>query len=264
MKFSLSGRYVELGAAKHTMTNAQFIELAKRTGYEGVDLRASQLSPDSPPSTLQEVQSALKDTGLHVAIMGLKDAGEKGLAALPKVLEMAKELHCGLIRIGGDAEFIKKAADLAAPHGIRLGSQMHTGGEFETFALAQQTLARIGRPNFGLITEPANHYMAGDTFTADNFRKIAPQIFASNIQSLVVLPPTETASKLKLRSGTTIGYKRLAIQQNTPMNIPAYFAGLRAVGFDGWVNMLEPVPEEKDVEKFAREYLVFLKRVARG
>jgi sugar phosphate isomerase/epimerase len=253
-----------MGGGKLAMPNAEFIAMAKRAGYDGVDIRASQLSHESPPKALEEVKDALKAARIEVAILGLKDAGEKGLAELPKVLQIAAELRCGLIRIGGDVEFIKRASDLAAPYGIRLGSQMHTGGEFETFALAEETLERIGRSNFGLITEPANSFMAGDAFTAENFRKVAPHIFASNIQSLIVVCPAETRTRLKLRSGKEIGYKRIPIQQNVAMNIPGYFATLRAVGFDGCVNMLEPVPEEKDVEKFAREYLVYLKKVAMG
>ena len=264
MKFSLSGRFVEMGGGKLALANTEFIALARRAGYDGVDIRASQLSEDSPPKALEDVMGALKATGLEVAILGMKGTGDNGLASMPKVIELARTLGCKLLRVGGDVEFMKKAADLAAPHGIRLGYQMHTGGDFETFDVAAQTLARIGRANFGVITEPANHFMAGDPFTADNFRKVASHIFASNIQSLIVLPPAEAPSKLKLRSGKEIGYKRVAIQQNPAMNVPGYFAALRAVGFDGWVNMLEPVPEEKDVEKFAKEYLVYLKKAARA
>ena len=264
MKFSLSGRFVEMGGGKLALPNAEFIAMARRAGYDGVDLRASQLSEDSPPRALEDVVGALKATGIEVAILGMKDSGEKGLASMPKVIELARELGCKLLRVGGDVEFMKKAADVAAPHGIKLGCQMHTGGDFETFDLARQTLARIGRRNFGVITEPANHFMAGDAFTADNLRKVASHLFASNIQSLIVLPPAEAPSRLKLRSGREIGYKRMPIQQNAAMNVPGYFAALRAVGFDGWVNMLEPAPEEKDIEKFAREYLVYLRKVARG
>lgn len=264
MKFSLSGRFVEMGGGKLALSNAEFIALAKRAGYDGVDLRASQISHESPPEALVEVKKALQETGLEVAMLGLASAGEKGLAALPKVIEIARELGCRLIRVGGDAAFCRKAAEMAVPYGIRLGCQMHTGGEFETFDLARETLAKINRPNFGLITEPANIYMAGDAFTVENFRKVASHIFASNIQSLIVLPPAEAPNKLKLRSGKEIGYKRVPIQENKAMDVPAYFAALRAVGFDGWVNMLEPICDEKQREQFAREYVEYLRKVAHG
>lgn len=264
MKFSLSGRLVELGGGKLALPNVPFIELAKKAGYDGVDLRASQLSPDSPPEALPEVKKAANAARLKVAILGLKSAGEQGLAALPKTLEMAKELGCKLLRVGGDVAFLQKAADMAAARGIRLGTQMHTGGEFETVALAVETLAKVGRKNFGLITEPANSHMAGEAFTADNFRQIATSIFASNIQSLVVVPPDQTPTKLKLRNGKEIGYKRTPLAENKDMMPAEYFAVLRAVGFNGWVNMLEPHPGEQDLLAFAKDYLGTLKKLALG
>ena len=40
MKFSLSGRFVEMGGGKLALANTEFIALARRAGYDGVDIRA--------------------------------------------------------------------------------------------------------------------------------------------------------------------------------------------------------------------------------
>ena len=258
MKFSLSGRCVVSGDGL-LKENEEFLQLAGDLGFDGVDLRWDQMNPDLPRAKVEEAKDLCAKHGLAVAALNTKAIEP---ADLGPMLELAKELGCGRIRAGGAEDAIQAAADLAAPYGIRLATQMHTNGAYETVAAAKETLARIDRPNFGVIIEPANLYMAGDELTADNFSQIADSIFWCHVQSLIVAPPDETPTKLTLRSGKQVGYKRVPIRENTGCDMPGFFAALKGAGFDDYVNCLEPTPDTDDWAAFFGDYLAYLKEVA--
>ena len=65
MKLSLSGRLVEEGSGT-TIPTREFLDLAKRCGYEAVDLRASQLSGDSTEQEIDAIKAGLAENGLAV------------------------------------------------------------------------------------------------------------------------------------------------------------------------------------------------------
>jgi len=263
MKYALSGRLVLEGGGKLALSNREFLVMAGELGFDGVDLRKEQVSIESAPEALDEVAALVRDCGLEVAVLnaaGVSD--EEGLRELEALIAIAERLGCKHIRTSGDVASLQKAADVAAKSDLRLCTQMHTNGDYETVALAQETLAKVGRANFGVIIEPANLHMAGDEFSPENFGKITDHVFLSNIQSLIALPPEEAPSKLKLSDGTEIGYKRMPIRENAGMSIPEYFQALAAAGFDGYVNVLEPLPETDDLRGFVADYLAYLREVA--
>ena len=258
MKFSLSGRCV-LGGGGLLKENAEFLPLAGELGFDGVDLRWEQMNPTLPRAKVDEAKDLCSKHGLEVAALN-----SKSLAAddFKPVLELAKELGCGRIRVSGDIPTIQAAADMAKPYGIRLGVQMHTNGNYETVALAKDTLAEIGRDNYGVVIEPANLYMAGDAFTAENFALIADKIFWCHIQSLIVFPLDQAKGKLTLLDGTQVGYTRVPIRENTGCGLLEFFASLKAVGFNDYINCLEPVPETDDWRGFFADYLAYLREMA--
>lgn len=261
MKFSISGRCVlpTKAGAGLAMENAAFLAMAHDVGFDGVDLRWEQVNPTLPAAKVEEVRRICRETGLEVAAVNAKD-----LAAEPfrRMIALAQELGCGRIRVRGDVATLQQAADLARPAGIRIAEQMHTGAAFETVAAAGETLARVDRENFGVIIEPANLRMAGDTFTAANFEPLRDRIFWCHVQSIAVAPAESAEGKVTLRSGVEIGFKRVAIHENTDCDFRGFFAALRGIGFDGYVNCLEPAPAADDWGRFFMDYLSFLRDVA--
>jgi len=263
MKFSLSGRCV-LSSEGLLKPNAEFLQFAADLGFDGVDLRREQCNPDMPPAEIAEIKSRCSDLGLEVAALNAKGISAEAKDDFTKLLDIAQDLGCGRIRASGDVPTVQAAAELAKPDGIRLGVQMHTNGDYETVALAKETLAEIGRANFGVVIEPANLYMAGDEFSAANFSQIADHIFWCHIQSLIIAPPDQAPSKLKLRDGREVGYQRVPIRENTGCDLPAFFSALKATGFNDYVNCLEPVPDTDDWTAFFSDYLAYLREVTAG
>jgi sugar phosphate isomerase/epimerase len=259
MQLTLSGRIVET-ATGSAVSIAEFIKMAADNGYEAIDLRYSQLEPNHTESQLAEVESALEGSGIKVALMNAGGiADDDSLAALSRVADAAERLNCDIIRISGPIEMMRKSADLVAPRGIRVCSQIHTGGEYETIDSTKETLDAVGRENFGVIAEPANLLLAGQPYIGDAFAEIIDSVFGVNIQSIVLVSPEEGGA-LKLRDGTEVHYARVPLGENSQMDTQSFFNGLKALNFGGFVNVLEPFDANEDSTQVAGHSAEVLRR----
>lgn len=258
MKLSLSGRLVESGGGTIVPLEA-FLDVAKRCGYEGVDLRATQLGAAASDAEWDALRAALAERGVGVfeTQYGQPIAGDEAERAFSRFARLTAELGGEGIRIGGDLATLKRAARLAASHGVRVLYQMHTGGPFETIASAAAAVAEVGEPNFGVMPEPANLLMAGEAFEEGMFEPLAGRILGVHVQTLEVRADAPDA--LKLRDGTEVRYARVAYAENRQIDFAAFFAALRAVGFDGYVNELEPCPGAEALEAAAGDAAEFLR-----
>ena len=259
MKLSLSGRLVEKSGTQTAMPVVDFVRLAARCGYDAVDLRGSQVSPETPEAVLAELKSALRSESI-VVFAGqyhgkLADAAEEerfaGFAA------KLADLGAFSIRMGAPPPVLRRAAQLVAPLGLRVHYQMHTNSPFETIAGAAGVLAEINEPNFGLVPEPANLSLSGLPFSRDMFAPLQGGIVGVHVQTLIVCP--DGANALKLCDGREVRYTRVPYAENHHTPFAVFFDALRQVGFDGYVNELEPMPAEGELENVVREAAAFLR-----
>src|SRR6185295_15451921 len=108
MKLSLSVRIAELENRKdHAfMPIEELAPLARAVGFEGLSMRASVVSVDSPPERVAEVRSVLDQAGLAVSMV----TGDVPLAAnrgdVVRILRepgpyvaLAQALGCNLLRV---------------------------------------------------------------------------------------------------------------------------------------------------------------------
>jgi sugar phosphate isomerase/epimerase len=135
---------------------------------------------------------------------------------------------------------------------------MHTGGPFETIAAAAQAVAEIAEPNFSVMPEPANLLMAREKFTPDMFAPLCGRIGGVHVQTLEVRPDAKNA--LKLKDGTEVRYDRVEYADNRQTDFATFFEALRRVGFDGYVNELEPYPGKENLEETVAKAAQFLGR----
>jgi len=175
MKLSLSVRVAESFSDKRNseMTIDELIDLAKTFGYEALCMRASQLGTHSPAEQIAEAREKIDAAGLKVsmvtgdfAVPSNNEEGPMLLRDITPYLDLADALGSNLIRVcmkkDEDIEFAQKSADEAAERGIRLAHQSHCASLFETVSGSLRVLEAVNRPNFGIIYEPANSFVAGE------------------------------------------------------------------------------------------------------
>lgn len=258
MELSLSGRIVESGS-NTVIPVREFFELARRNGYKAVDLRASQFNPDTNTAGFNAIQSGLSETGLRIfegTYSGrLDDSGGKEFVKFAKRLAV---LGAQGIRMGGDLAMLKRACILAAPLGLKIFYQMHTGGLFETIASAVKAIEEINEPNFAVLPEPSNLLMAREKFSADMLAPLKGRIGGIHVQTLEIRPGAQQV--LKLSDGTEVNYERVDYDQNRQIDFPMFFQALRNVSFEGYVNELEPCPGAEKLEDTVEKAAKFLGR----
>ena len=131
----------------------------------------------------------------------------------------------------------QRAADQAREFGIRLAQQTHTATPFETAAGCKEMIERIGRPNFGLILEPANFALSGEDYGPAALAPLGTSVFNVYVQNLRV---TDSGDSSVETNRGTVRYERLVIGDSGGVDLPRFFDGLSAIEYQGYVTSHQP------------------------
>ena len=195
LQLSLSVRIVE--SACKTKLNIPFenlVNIAAETGYDAVCMRASAGGVQTPPEELCRMRKIIEAKDLHVSMVTADskvplngDDGPDSLRNIGPSLDVAEALGCNLIRVclkkNEDIPHAREAAKEAAARDIRLARQCHTTSIFEQVDQILANLEAIGQSNFGLIYEPANLMLCGESYGTDTLRQLAPHMMNVYIQN---------------------------------------------------------------------------------
>lgn len=237
MKLCLSARIVERLDPRPPLED--FAALAASCGFDGVGLRPWQLPTASDPDTIASFVLPLENAGLVVGSITV------GIGQLAAQIPLARRLGVKIFQGPAKPDWVR---DLDPD--MRIGPQMHTGGDFETVASAAQALAPLPA-GIGVIVEPANLLLAGErTWSADLLSPLAGRLVGCNLQSIEIAE--DSPHSLKLKDGTHVAYRRVPPGENRHIDFAHFFRLLRATGYDDYVNVIEPTPQESDLETFAR------------
>lgn len=243
MKLSLSVRIAE--AACKTKLNVPFrdlLQLAKELGYSAVCMRASAAGVQTPREERIRMREEVENAGLFVSMVTAdfdvplnNENGPNSLRNIGPSLAVAEDFGCDLIRIcmktEDDIEHAKKAADQAASRGIRLAHQCHTTSLFEEVQPSLEVLAKINRPNFGLIYEPANLMLCSQPYGEETLRKLQPYLMNVYVQNHAIDP----AGPVELETWC-LGprrFRHIPIWEQGGVDFDNVMAGLNAIGYDG-------------------------------
>ncbi|HUG94301.1 MAG TPA: sugar phosphate isomerase/epimerase [Planctomycetaceae bacterium] len=253
MKLSLSVRIAE--APCKTRLNVPFGELvglAAELGYDAVCMRASAGGVQTPRRELEQMRSAVESAGLVVSMVTAdfdvplnNDRGPDSLRDIGPSLDVAESLGCDLIRVclktRTDIEHARRAANAAAARGIRLAHQCHTTTLFEQVEPSLAALREIGRPNFGLIYEPANLMLCGEPYGEGTLRKFQPWLMNVYVQNHVLDP--EGTVELETWCRGPLRFRHIPLWEPGGVNFEQVFAGLRAIGYTGYVTVHQAYAE---------------------
>ena len=240
MKFSLSGRIIEVDYKYCQMDVGQFGELAKQAGYDAVELRRTQINAEATPEEVRQMREALVRSGIGVSrIPAVTVTDAESLKALSKFADMAEELGCPYLA-GGFKEipWIQKAADYLKERGLAIVIQVHTGGPFETPKIALKTLKEIDRDNFGLMYDPANLLLKQVDYVK-GIEQLRDYLFIVSVQSLTLVDADEEEAK----EFEGLHFKRHLIGEPGGMDFQGVFDALKRINFDGYVTVIEPISD---------------------
>jgi sugar phosphate isomerase/epimerase len=264
MKLSLSVRIAELENRKdHAfMPIEQLAPLARAVGFQGLSMRASVVSVDSPPERIAEVRRLLDETGLAVSMV----TGDVALAAnrgdVARILRepmpyvrLAQALGCDLLRVmvrsDEEVDLLRQACDTVAEHGIRLAHQTHWYTLFESVDGALDVVRRVDRPNFGVTFEPANLMLCGSEYGRRAIERLAPYLFNAYFQNMKIIPGGPVI--WRPTNGAAVEADYVPIGDHSAIDVREMIATLKDVGYDGWFSVHQPLQPGETVEHAIRD-----------
>lgn len=159
----------------------EFIRIAKRTGYDAVNLRIFPFQPDAASANvfadralLRATVDALAETALPVYdIEVIRIEDEMRVPDFRALFEAGAELgarYAVAIGISADEAFVTEhlaeLAALAEPYGIRLIIEFMMRGGIRTLDAAQRIVDATGRDDVGILVDALHFYRSGATLDA--------------------------------------------------------------------------------------------------
>ena len=269
MKLSLSVRVAESFSNKResTIPLEDLARIAADAGYDALCMRASVVGVHSAAGRAARVRRTVAEQGLTISMITAdfpvpenSAEGPLSLRGITPSLDLAEALGADLIRIcmktEEDIVHAQRAADEARERGIRLAHQSHTRSLFETVDGSVAVLKAVGRPNFGIIYEPANLALCGQAYGEATLRAFQPWLFNVYMQNHTPEPdglqPMETWTR-----GTVMSTLR-PLDAPGGIDFGAIFEGLRAIGYNGSVTMHQAFGGDMTPEEATRRTAAFL------
>ena len=249
------------------------VALAREFGYAAICMRASAGGIGTPLRELEKMHDQIATSGLGVSMVTAdvdvpvnNERGPQSLRNIGPSLDVAEALGCDLIRVclkmEADIEPAQRAADLAARRGIRLAHQCHTATLFETVDGILRTLAAIGRRNFGLIYEPANLLLCGESYGRETILRLAPHVMNVYVQNHRLDPVGPVKQETWCRGLQR--FHHLPIWESGGIDFPEIITALREAGYVGGVTVHQAYAEIMDPHEAAERSAVYLRTLGIG
>lgn len=275
MKLSLSVRVAETFGSKDksSMTIDQLIGLAQRHRYEALCMRASQAGIHSPAETVREMSAKIRGAGLavsmvtgDVAVPQNDEEGPAGLRDITPYLDLAEAFGADMIRIcmkkEEDVRWAQKASDEAHERRIRLVHQAHCASLFETVEGSLRVLKAVGRPNFGIIYEPANWLIAGQDYGAGTIARLKPYLFNVYVQNHRLRPDGEATLRTWTRGNVSLDH--IGLWEPGGVDYVDVFRGLHEIGFRGYVTVHQAFAGIMPIEAAVKRSADYLRPLIHG
>jgi len=246
MKLCLSGFLFEHAYQHCDVAFPDFVALAKCHGFDGVELRRTQVSVETPLDQVRAMRRVVEDHGLFVNCLesrGMPSEEPQRSVFVESLLERAALLNARMIKIGvplpGDFTWFRRIADRAEEQGIRLGTNNHVGAMTETVIGAQQAFRAVNHRNYGLLFDCLHLWVCGENYVGAVAR-LAPHLI--NVLVHAVRPAREDDTVCVNREGRR--FAATTIDDSESQNWQAIFTALRSVNFEGPITVNEHTEEE--------------------
>ena len=261
VKFTLSGRLFERSRLEAASTSdvRDFIEFASEAGFQGVDLRNTQVSLETPAAQVRDYTSMIKDHGLEVVRMNPDGYPvTQDLDLFRRYLDLAAGVDCKSLRVLGEPRATRQCAELARERGMRIGPQNHIGkeecpGVTETLEGTLDIIRRVDHPSFGVFFDAGHLFVSGSNYGPEAIRQLADHIIFVHLQPLVEtqLPPGEGRFEFHGRRFLDGG----EFGDPAGPDFEAVFRGLQQVGFEGALCVFARCYQDRDNQELSRRTL---------
>jgi sugar phosphate isomerase/epimerase len=265
MKLSLSTRNVEGARTATEIQSAvpfeQFLDIAKKAGYEAISVRAAAGGLQTPLNRLYEMARLAKIARLKVSMVTPdfpvpinNDRAPECLRNITPYLTVAEIFECDQVRVGmkkeEDVVWAQRAADEARERKIRLVHHAEANTLFATFGTSLRTLKQVNRRNFGYLHDECQWMVNTKDYRTDqivsNIKAVAPWLWNVYIKNQVSGPGPTNRPEIQLSVPGGVAWDR-------------HFEGLHAIRYAGYVTVHESSQPYGSPQEAAAKCYEFLK-----
>ncbi len=235
------------------------IETAAAVGYEGIEIMvgfgANHLDVNCSSERAREIKTIAGDNNLAICliytslgnnVLGGDRQRREGLDDVERFLEIGGRMSCSMVKVTAGrlknsafqddeartvAAWLAHAADLAAKHGARIVTEIHFGQYCETVAMACRIIELVQRPNFGVIHDAGNLYIAGDSYGEESVDRLGDRIFHVHIKDMMKVAADDGAA----HDRPTSRFKRALLNEGDVDHL-SLFRGLKKKGYRGYLS----------------------------
>lgn len=259
MKLSLSGFLFENNYQINDLSFEKFLYLAKAAGYEGVELRKTQVDIYSPDEMILRYKKTLDLLGLIVTCLTARAIPAEGNdrdVFFKRYLDLSKRFGCKMLKVSGSVEWLKKACDWALEFGIVLAMNNHINSPTEKLENLVELIKKVDRSNFGVLYDSMHIMIAGqDCVSAIDV--LLPYI--KNVLVQCVRPSIQDEIPLISHEGK--GYAKVLIGHDTLQDWPKIFERLRRSGYNGLITVIENNWPKEERETVAVKTAGYIKKI---
>jgi sugar phosphate isomerase/epimerase len=199
----------------------------------------------------------------NFAVPSNNEQGPDLLGNIGPHLDLAEALGTDLIRVcmkkEQDIQAAQRASDQARERKLRLAHQSHFASLFETVDNSLRVLKAVGRPNFGIIYEPANWLITGQDYGRETLRRLQPWLFNVYVQNHR-LTRNGKASLVTWNRGK-VALDHIGLWEKGGVNYEEVAAGLREVNYTGYVTIHQAFGDVMPVDEAVRQSREYLGRI---
>ena len=253
------------------------IEVTAQIGYDGIELmgREPHLSGDTSIERVEELAAKITDLGLDVPCLATytgfyigktDEECEAQLDELERFCKFADVLGCDLVRHspGGPpardatkddyaeaATWMRRAADLASDHDMRLGVEIHGHTITETADTTLKLLEMVDRANVGAIHDAGNMYLVGADYGRQTVERLSDRLFHVHVKDERRVTDESMAGAFNFETDRGVETFQPTLLGDGDVTYRPLFEALADTGYNGFVTDECHVPSDAPDEDIA-------------
>lgn len=267
--------------------------LAAEIGYDAVEFmgRDPHLSSETSDDAARSLREQLDELGLAVSCIASYTGNYVGksdsdcteqLDELERFCELAPILGTDAIRHGPGgppafrateshyeegAQWMQRAADLAADHGIELLVEIHGNTIVESTADATHLLDLVDRANVSVIHDAANMYIRAEAHGSASIEELGDHLGHVHVKDELRVEDTDHPARFSQENRRGTEYYEASLLGDGDIDQQAMFDTLAEAGYDGYITdecHRPPMGEMDDRAIAAHEHAALERLIARA
>lgn len=237
VKLALSGFLFEDNYSTQSVEFEDFCRIAASAGYQGVELRKTQVSINTSKERRMEILRIVNQYNLEVTCLTARNLPISGMErekVFNDYLELCCDLKCKLLKISGEISWLRQAAEKASQYNVVLAVNNHVGGLLETVQGTREFFKKVDHPNIRLLFDPF-HLMVNN----ENYIECIPEFSAITANILMQSARQASVNEKDVFMVKDRYWKKALPHEEGVQDWKRIFESFKKCNYNGFITVIE-------------------------